>query len=160
MVKNKKYSSNTYTYGNVAYDYEPEIKKKVKSPKVPRTKKKANSKLKLIKMIVIVFVMAFMVTVRFTAIMNINSDIRQLKTDIKTVQQDNENIKVEIAKLNNIRNLEKLAVEKEGMRVPSANEVFYVDVKPLTLSTDTKKTETTLSLIKQLFGALYRGVNI
>lgn len=156
MVNNKRYQKN-YTYGNVAYDFEPQIDKKKKNINkntVIKTKKSLKVKLKLITCVAVLFALSFLTLCRFATIIKITNDISTIKTELKKAQNANEDIKVKIAKFNNIKNIETVAVNKYGMVVPDSKSVVYVDVKPLSASVDMPKP-TAFQLIQRLLGLIY-----
>lgn len=157
MVKNKK-NSKPYVYGNTAYDIHPEKKQEVKNK--PRKKKKIKQnkdlkiKLKVISTIGLVFLLSFLTISRFTVIMSMSADIRDIKSEIKKVQKENENIKVDLARMDNIRNIEHVAMNQYGMVVPQRDEVIYIDVKPLVASNE-KPQVTAFQTIQKLLGLIY-----
>lgn len=155
MVKNKK-SAKPYTYGNVAYDIQPEKesnrKRKAQKSKKPNTALRA--KLKIIGMVGILFIFSFLTISRFTVIISMSADVRGIKKQITNIQKENENIKVELANLDNIRKIEDYAVNKYGMVVPEKNQIVFVDVKPLTNSSEETKF-TAFQTIQKLLGLIY-----
>lgn len=157
MEKNKKQSKN-YVYGNVAYDIQPEIKKEKKPIKKTKTKNKAKVKLKMVRGIFIISVISFLTLTRFASMIRLTYDIRAVKSDIKKIQETNENTRVQMAKLSNIKGLEETALGKLGMIIPDKNQVVYIDVKPLTSSTEQlkegKKTAAN-EFIQKIFGLIH-----
>ena len=133
MEKNKKQSKN-YVYGSVAYDIQPEIKKEKKPIKRTKTKNKVRVKLKMVRSIFIISVISFLTLTRFASMIRLTYDIRTVKSEIKKIQETNENTRVQMAKLSNIKGLEETAVGKLGMKIPDKTQVVYIDVKPLTSS--------------------------
>lgn len=153
MVEANKKTSG-YVYGSTAYEIAPDIKPRRVVKPVKRAKTKATNKFKLMGRIIIVFVLSFLLVYRFTLVMKLTYDIRDTKAQITAVNNDNENIRIELATLNNIKVIEKTAVEKCGMVVPTAAEIKYVSVKPLTLSTE-KYDQNTYQMIQKLLGLIY-----
>ena len=138
MEKGKKYSKN-YVYGSVAYDMQPEISNEKKQIKRRKPKNKVKIKLKMVGNILIIALISLLTLSRFTSIIKLTYDIR---TDIKKVQEANENTRVQMAKMSNIKNIEETAINKLGMVIPDKNQVVYIDVKPLTSSTEQSKEGT------------------
>jgi cell division protein FtsL len=155
MVKNKN-SIKSYTYGNVAYDMQPEKESKIKrkARKVKKTNTDLRAKLKVIAMIGMIFVFSFLTISRFTVIISMSADVRGIKKEITKIQKENENIKVELATMDNIKKIEDYAVNKYGMVVPERNQIVYIDVKPLTNSSEETKF-TAFQTIQKLLGLIY-----
>lgn len=152
-VKNKKNRTN-YVYGNVAYDLEPQQQPKIEKKVKKQKKNNASRKLKLIGKLIVISVLSFLLVYRFTMVMKLTYDIRNLKTQITELKGTNENIKMEIAETNNIKVIEKLAVEKDGMIVPDSSQIKYVDVKPLTIASE-KYSPSAFQMIQRLLGLIY-----
>lgn len=149
------YKPSKYVYGNVAYDIETEISPKIKkntSNKKKTTKK--YSKLKMVSKIIVVFALSFLLVYRFAIILELTYDIRNVKTEIASVIDANENIKIDLAEKNNLRDIEKVAVEKRGMIVPVQNQIQYVCVKPLTPTMD-KYSPSAFQMMQRLLGLIY-----
>lgn len=153
MAKNNNTSSK-YIYGNVAYDLEPSVSPGIEK-NVKRNVRKNNShKFKLMGKIVIIFMLSFLLVYRFTLVMKLTYDIRDTKTLISQLIDNNENIKIDLAEVNNIKNIENVAVDKEGMIVPDSNHIMYVSVKPLTLSSE-KYSQSAFQMVQRLLGLIY-----
>lgn len=133
MEKNKKPSKN-YVYGSVAYKIQPEISDEKKPIKKRKTKSRVKIKLKMVRRVLIIGIISFLTLTRFASMIKLTYDIRTVKSDIKKVQETNENTRVQMAKMNNIKSLEATAVSKFGMVIPEKNQIVYIDVKPLTSS--------------------------
>lgn len=150
-AKNKKISTK-YVYGNVAYDLEPEIEPKIE--KKIKKKNKNSYKFKLIGKIIIISILSFLLVYRFTIVMKLTYDIRNIKTQISEINNNNENIKINLANMNNIWDIEKEAVGKLGMVIPNAAQIKYVSVKPLTLASE-KYSQSAFQMIQRLLGLIY-----
>jgi cell division protein FtsL len=141
MEKSKKHS-NDYVYGSVAYDIQPEIKNEKKPIKRRKTKNRVKIKLKMVGSIFIIALISLLTLSRFASTIKLTYDIRTVKSEIKKVQEANENTRVQMAKISNIKNIEETAVSKLGMIIPDKNKVVYIDVKPLTSLKDQSKEGT------------------
>lgn len=133
MEKNKKHTKN-YVYGSVAYNIQPEINVEKKQIKRRKTKNNVKIKLKMVGRVFIIAIISFLTLTRFTSMIRLTYDIRTVKSEIKKVQEANENTRVQMAKMNNIKSIEETAVNKFGMVIPDKNQIVYIDVKPLTSS--------------------------
>lgn len=131
MEKNKKYPKN-YVYGNVAYNLEPEINPRRKQIKRKKTNNKVKIKRKMVVSIVLIACISLLALSRFASVIKLTYDIRGIKSEIKTLQEANENIRVQIAKKSNIKSIEETAVNELGMVIPDKSQIVYIDVKPLT----------------------------
>jgi cell division protein FtsL len=150
-----KYNSSKYVYGNVAYDIEEEIAPRIK--KNTSNKKKTSrefSKLQMVGKIIVVFALSFLLVYRFAIILELTYDIRNIKTEIASVIDTNENIKIDLAGKNNLRDIEKIAVGKRGMIVPEQNQIQYVCVKPLTPTMD-KYSPSAFQMMQRLLVLIY-----
>lgn len=152
MVKNK----SSYTYGNVAYDFETEVKREEKNLKniKPNNKKKTKAKLKLMVYVAGLFLLSFLSLCRFASIIRITNNIYAVKKEIKQVEKSNEDLKVAMAKYNNIKNIESVAVSK-GMVVPSSDCIVYLDVQPLTSLEEKEVKYDKYSFVKRILGLIY-----
>ncbi|GFR34996.1 septum formation initiator family protein [Thermobrachium celere] len=154
MVMTRK-KGNYVTSGNVAYKVQVNEKREVK--KVQKTKQKQNrnikAKVKVLQFIGMLFLFSVLTLSRFVVIYNMNSQLRDLKKQIVQIQKENENLQVELAKINNIKNIENVAVTKYNMINPKAEEVRFVDVKMLA-STEEKKV-TAYEIFQKIVGFIY-----
>jgi cell division protein FtsL len=150
-----KYNNSKYVYGNVAYDLEQEIAPKIKknTSNNKKTTKKF-SKLKMVSKIIVVFALSFVLVYRFAIILELTYDIRNVKTEIASVIDANENIKIDLAEKNNLKDIEKVAVGNRGMIIPEQNQIQYVCVKPLTPTTD-KYSPSAFQMMQRLLGLIY-----
>jgi cell division protein FtsL len=156
MEKSKKYSKN-YVYGSTAYDLQPETNDEKRQKVVKKPKKNQKSKFKLMGNVIAISIISLFILTRFASIVKLTYDVRAVKSEIRKVQEENENIKVEIAKSDNIRSLEQAAVGKLGMIIPDKKQIVYIDVKPLTsLKENTgKKTASAGEVVQKIFGLIH-----
>lgn len=159
---NPKASGNDYIYGSTAYDYEKpkksiKDKKPIEKPKVKKKKSNKNkAKLKLMLSVSVVFLMAFITVGRYTAILTLSSDIRDQKQEVQNIQKDNQNVKVELAKLNNTKDIEQEAINKHKMTYPTKENTIFISVAPLkSESPKDKQTESALTTMQRILGLIY-----
>lgn len=155
VMVNNNVSVNSYTYGNTARELVPEIKRERK-PQVKQRKNPKNAlkaKFKIMLSIVAICAISFLILLRFASIVNMQGNIKIVKEDIAKLQKNNENIKVDIALHNNLKNIEDAAVKGHNMTVPQLESIYYVDVKPLTLPEKEENT-TALSFLSRLLGLI------
>jgi hypothetical protein len=63
-----------------------------------------------------------------------------------------------MAKMSNIKSIEETAISKLGMIIPDKNQVVYIDVKPLTSSTEQSKEGTktaAIGFIQKIFALIH-----
>lgn len=155
MVMSK--SKNAYsTSGNVALKVQRVEKQKVKRVKKVKkavkqnTSKEVKAKLKAIGVVAVLFLFSIYTLSRFAFIMKLNADVRNIKHEIATLKKENENLLVEIANNNNIKLIENIAVNQYNMINPKAEEVKFVDVKPIEVNK--KENITAYQIIQKVIG--------
>lgn len=160
MEKNKRNSKNprnksNYVYGNVAYDIQPEIKHEKKPVKRKKANNKVKLKLKVVGSIMVVAFISLLTLTRFASMIRLTYDIREVKSDIKKVQEENENTKVQIARMSSIKGIEETAVNKLGMVIPDKGQIVYMEVEPLTALTEEHEEGRRTALndfVQRIFG--------
>lgn len=161
VMKNNNPRTSGYVYGNTAYDYETrkkvvKEKKPLESPKPKRKKAKKSKvkvKIKLMSAVAIIFVMAFITVGRYTTILALSSDIRSQKGEIESIKKDNQNINVELAKLNNLNAIESDAKNKYSMVKSTKDNTYYINVKPLkSEASKVEKKESALTALQRMLG--------
>lgn len=164
VVKNNNPRTSGYVYGNAAYDYEKQSKvvkekqkQEVQRPKKKKIKKnKVKVKLKLMLAVAIIFVMSFITVGRYTTILALSSDIRSQKGEVQKIQKENQNINVELAKLNNLKTIESDAINKYFMVKPTKETTYFINVKPLkSENAKVDKKETALNAVQRILGLIY-----
>lgn len=133
--KHKKVSN--YTNGSLAYEMQPgyEIQPPKKKTKKQPSNKQKNQLAKKLKMIATVMTIAACALLTLTRYSMINSkvvNVRKIKSEVSNMQKTNEALAVDIAKGNNIKNIEQIATKNYGMVEADINDVTYVDVKTIT----------------------------
>ncbi len=160
MEKNKRSSKSPrnrsgYVYGNVAYDIQPEIKHERKPVKRKNTNNRLKLKLKVVRSIMVIAFISLLTLTRFASMIRLTYDIREVKADIKKVQEENENTRVQMAKMSSIKSIEDTAINKLGMIIPDKGQIVYMEVEPLTALTEKseagKKTAFN-DLVQKIFG--------
>ncbi|WP_152978226.1 septum formation initiator family protein [Caloramator mitchellensis] len=152
MANNKNYVQGTAAY-KLPNKVEISENKLLKQNKVRRPKPKEK---KFLSIVIAVSILSIFTLARYANILKLNAEIRSIKKEIKMLQDENENINVQIAGLNKIREVDKLAVEKYGMIIPHPSDVKYVDVKPLDLeANDEKEEKVGLGYLFKLLGLIY-----
>lgn len=131
-MKNKASNAANYSYGSVAYKVQPEIEEnQKKSIKNSNRKNYLKVRANIILLIGVIFACSIMILYRYSYIIQANGNLGSTKSKIQDLQNENKNLIVEIAKTENIKDIEKYAVAKQGMVAPLSKEIVYMDVKPL-----------------------------
>ncbi|WP_125152212.1 septum formation initiator family protein [Clostridium rectalis] len=154
-----------YIRGNTALapQVEPEIKKEKSKKKQNRSKilKKKNKsiqkKAKTIKSISIAFIIGVALLSRYSYIYNMQQNLNNINKGITKLNKNNENLKVELVKYNNIQYIEDIATKKLKMTKPSKNSIVYCDLNKEVFKnqqkSDVKKTEE--NIFKKWFSKLF-----
>lgn len=103
--------------------------------------KRTKSKAKVLRNIVVGFIVAITLVYRYCYIYNIEQDITVTKNDISKIKAENENLRIGLLKYNNIETIEKISEEKLSMIPKSRTNVLYIDLEKNNFK-DTVKTNT------------------
>ncbi|MBE6065302.1 cell division protein FtsL [Clostridium cochlearium] len=130
IVTDKK---NYYVDGSTVMAPEVHIEEKSqkkKEKKVFRKKKPNNSrkKLSIIGKILTVFIVGTIIIGRYSKIYNMQKQLNNINNSIVKLNKENENLKVELLKLNNIKSVEDIAIGKLKMSVPTKENMIYCDM--------------------------------
>lgn len=148
-------NNKAYMKGSVAYKLEEKKDLETKQEKSKKIKKKPYNFAKFVVMVIFVSLISFALLVRFFSILKLNAEIRSIKKEIKLMQDENDNLRVEIAKLNNIKDIDRIAVQKYGMIIPHPSDVHYLEVTPLNIAdNEEKKQNNNLAFIYRLLGLI------
>ncbi|MCY6959630.1 hypothetical protein [Clostridium brassicae] len=90
--------------------------------------KKVKLKAKILRNIVVGFVVAITLIYRYCFIYNMEKNAIGVKKQISTMNAENESLKIGLLKYNNIELIEKTASEKSNMIPKSRTNVMYVDL--------------------------------
>lgn len=123
------------------------------------TKNKLNEKKKkqhinTIKAIAIVFICGLIVVWRYGAAYNVQKQLTSIKSEQNALVRANDNLKLELKKVNNFKYIEENAESKFGMVKPDNNNVIIADLSKDNFKShqeESKKSVTFINKIKQLF---------
>ena len=73
-----------------------------------------------------VFAMGMALVGQYAYIGNLGYEVSQAKTELKTVQMQNEKIKNQISAAGGLQNIEMVAVNAMGMHKPDSQEIIYL----------------------------------
>lgn len=144
-----------YTANAVAreYQYEEEQRpvQKVKKTKVKRSPVLAQH----ISTVFIVFLLGLALVGQYTIVQSLGYQVSQSKTELKTVQEQNEKIKKQIAAMGELQNVEAVAINNMGMHKPNEWEIIYLpqQTAPTANAEETDAAETA-GTVQEMLGTI------
>jgi len=124
---------NTVLAPNYVPYRESEHERQVKRNKA--INKNINKKVVVMRNIMIAFIVGITLVGRYCIIYNLQSELNTTKQNIVALNKENENLKVELVKYNNIQYIEDAAINKLGMVTPDRNDAIYADISKETIIT-------------------------
>ncbi|MDR0287525.1 MAG: cell division protein FtsL [Clostridiales bacterium] len=126
-----KNTNNAFEYDNDENAYGPhEFKSKViEELRTKRRNKKIKSGI-LVK-VVILFIIGVIVLFRYASITELGYKVNSANTQYTTLINENERLKVEIAKSINLEDIKKIAEERLDMHRPGSYQVIHISVSPI-----------------------------
>jgi cell division protein FtsL len=124
---------NTVLAPNYVPYRESERERQVKRNKAKN--KNFNKKVVVMRNIMIAFIVGITLVGRYCIIYNLQSELNTTKQNIVALNKENENLKVELVKYNNIQYIEDAAINKLGMVTPDRNDAIYADISKETIIT-------------------------
>lgn len=124
---------NTALAPNYVPYRESERERQVKRNKAKN--KNFNKKVVVMRNIMIAFIVGITLVGRYCIIYNLQSELNTTKQNIVALNKENENLKVELVKYNNIQYIEEAAINKLGMVTPDRNDAIYADISKETIIT-------------------------
>ena len=119
----------------LAPQYQPKEDNSYKKLKESSNKAKLNSKNKKLKNklgtlrnIAIVFVVGVTLVGRYSVIYNMQYNLDELDSKISSLNKENDNLKVELVKYQNLQLIEEAAINKLGMVKPETKNAIYCDM--------------------------------
>lgn len=100
--------------------------------------KKVKSKFIIIRNIVMAFIIGIVLVGRYCAIYNMQKQLNTTKTNITELNKQNDNLKVELVKYNNIQYIEETAVSKLKMVAPDKNKAVFCNISQDKINTVSK----------------------
>lgn len=93
-----------------------------------KTNKRISSKVCVIRNIALVFIVGALLIARYSIIYDMQRNLNAIKSDITETSRENESLKVELVKYNNLRFIEETATAKLHMIQPDKNAAVYVSL--------------------------------
>ena len=124
-------SSGYYMAGSSAvapeYLYQEEVQHEQRQKTAVKPKHKSE-RAPWVATLAMVFAMGMALVGQYAYIGNLGYEVSQAKTELKTVQMQNEKIKNEISAAGGLQNIEMVAVNYMGMHKPQGQEIIYLSV--------------------------------
>lgn len=129
-------------------------KKQSNATKNKLNEKKKKQHINTIKAIALVFVCGLIVVWRYGAAYNVQKQLTTIKSEQNALVRANDNLKLELKKVNNFKYIEENAESKFGMVKPDNNNVIIADLSKDNFKSHqegSKKSVTFINKIKELF---------
>ncbi|MEG0772948.1 septum formation initiator family protein [Clostridium sp.] len=102
------------------------------------------------------FTLAFTILFRYSAIYTTQKELSEVNSAIYNLTEENEALKVQLIKYNNISYIEEVATKELKMVNPIAGNAIYCNLKSIELPLEEKKAESTsIALFKKIKGFLF-----
>ena len=127
-----------------------------------KVKIKAKQKLKLVLYIAISFGVLFGIGYRNSLIAEKFNEKEQLKTELSSIQKENEQLKVNIESSLNLNNVERLAKDKLGMKKLDNSQKIYINLPKkdyIEAATEEVKIEENLNFWERLWKGITENIN-
>lgn len=118
-----------------------EKNKKKKLKKNRKNKTRLNNKVKVIRNIILTFIVGLVLVGRYCAIYNMQMELNLTKNNINEINRENENLKVELVKYNNLQYIEDIATNKLQMLPPDKGAAVYTDLGKENIKITEKKEQ-------------------
>lgn len=134
------------------------IKKEIKQKAKENVKLKNAVRIKRKRMIVgimFAFTVLLAISYRNSLINESFSKVKNLKSELSTIEKENEQLQVNIESSLNLKSIEQTAQEKLGMQKLSQNQKIYINLPKkdyVESATETIKTEEETNIIKKIIG--------
>ena len=106
-----------------------------------KTQKRIKNKVKIIKNIVLAFIVGLALVGRYCIIYNMQMELNSTKRSINEINRENENLKVELVKYNNLQYIDDIAINKLQMLPPDKGAAVYVDLYKENIKITDKKNQ-------------------
>lgn len=157
VVAKKAYNTGNYpVYGNYAYQpdrYEENyIKTKKDVAKSIREShmKQVKKRLKLIGMVAAMFCMGMLIIGRYVIIMEMNSESSAVQKNITVAQKENEDLKIQLSKSDNITTIEKTASSDLGMVQPDSSDMVHIKTPVQKVAVSTSENQKNVSFLDKI----------
>lgn len=126
-------------YENDQSEREEERKRKQKHNK--QRNRRMVSKVKVMRNIALTFIIGLTLVGRYCIIYDMQRELNSVKSSISVVNKENENLKVELVKYNNLQLIEETATNKLQMIKPDKGLALYTNLDKEVIQSREKKKE-------------------
>ena len=132
-------------------------REKEKKQIIKKKNKKAKKQAVFIRNIFIAFIIGLTLIGRYSAIYNMQQQLNSIKSNINEMNKENDNLKVELVKYNNLHYIEDVATNKLHMITPNRNDAIYANISKNTIisSTATTNTDANKSFISKVVKKIF-----
>lgn len=132
------------------------VEETVKKRKVKKTTKKNNKKekIKIIKNILLIFVIGFVLIWRYAIIYNMQKNLGDIHHNIRTINKENENLKIHLVKYSSVENIEDSALSEIHMLKPDRGQIMYLKLDKDNFGLDKKESEAKEKINEGVFAKI------
>jgi cell division protein FtsL len=130
---------NYNPYEDNEFEREEERKRKLKQRK--QKNRRIKSKVKVMRNIVFTFITGITLVARYCIIYDMQRELNSVKSNISVVNKENENLRVELVKYNNLQLIEETATNKLKMVKPDKGGATYTNLSKEVIQSSEKKKE-------------------
>lgn len=144
-------NEDSYIQGNtvlqpeyIPYEDERVLKEEIKRERLKKRRKakqRLKRKVKIIRNISLCFIVGLIFVGRYGVIYNMQMELNSTKTNINEINRENENLKVELVKYNNLQHIEDTAVNKLQMIRPDKSAAVYTNLDKENIKITEKKVQ-------------------
>lgn len=140
-ITEKNYNNAYYNNSSVAYDYNDdkenyeqrrrkniEKRKKQKRVKIKTVNEQTVHSFRVYFTAFVVFGFSIFIIASNAFVADQKIQIQELKNELKQIDENNSNLKNELTKNLDLKEVEKLASDKLGMQMPADYQIVYIDV--------------------------------
>ena len=115
---------------NVRKTQPPQNSRKVRMSPAQKAKLKQEKRMKskVIAIVLFVFTVLFIISYRSSLISQNFAEIKDLKTELETLEKENQQLSVGIEAALNLNNIEKIATKKLGMQKLKSDQIVYLNL--------------------------------
>ncbi len=154
MLPAQKKSSCNYL---TEYDNVQARSKKVREVVV--TRRNALRKFKAVCAIVFAFLLCLFILFRYSQINEYNQRLAKLKTEVNQLQKANSQLKVEMDRKIDLKEIEKAAIERLGMQYMDKNQVVYLQLQKSDFTEVHGNADADRLRDTGVFGTLTQGIS-
>ena len=138
----------------------PDRNREIEKQQIIKKKNIKNRKIKeqafVIRNIFIVFLVGLALIGRCCSIYNMQKQLNTIQSNISDLNKDNDNLKVELVKYNNVQYIEEVATNKLHMVTPDMNNAIYANIsKGTIIPTSSSKSDSNDSFISKVVSKIF-----